>query len=50
MGFIPYGPLLENKTRKIQEHNTSTVGKEILGKVRKKLKKFGGVKPPRELF
>ena len=35
-----YGPLLENKTRKIQEHNTSSVGKEILGKVRKKLKKI----------
>tara|TARA_B100001989_G_C24550939_1_gene474678 strand:+ start:3492 stop:4808 length:1317 start_codon:yes stop_codon:yes gene_type:complete len=46
--FYLYGPLLENKTRKIQEHNTSSVGKEILGKVRKKLKKFGGVKPPRE--
>ncbi len=46
--FYLYGPLLENKTRKIQDHNTSSVGKEILGKVRKKLKKFGGVKPPKE--
>ena len=43
-----YGPLLENKVRKIQDHNTSAHGKELLGKVRKKLKKFGGIKPPRE--
>ena len=46
--FYLYGPLLENKIRKIQNHNTSTYGKELLGEVRKKLKKFGGVKPPRE--
>ena len=46
--FYLYGPLLENKVRKIQDHNTSAHGKELLGKVRKKLKKFGGIKPPRE--
>ena len=43
-----YGPLLENKIRKIQNHNTSSYGKELLGEVRKKLKKFGGIKPPKE--
>ncbi len=43
-----YGPLLENKIRNIQDHNTSTYGKELLGEVRKKLKKFGGIKPPKE--
>ena len=43
-----YGPLLENKIRKIQNHNTSSHGKELLGEVRKKLKKFGGIKPPKE--
>lgn len=41
-------PLLENKVRNIQDHNTSTYGKELLGEVRKKLKKFGGIKPPKE--
>ena len=43
-----YGPLLENKIRNIQDHNTSKYGKELLGEVRKKLKKFGGIKPPKE--
>ena len=43
-----YGPLLENKVRNIQDHNTSSYGKELLGKVRKKLKKLGGIKPPKE--
>ncbi len=43
-----YGPLLENKIRNIQSHNTSSYGKELLGEVRKKLKKFGGIKPPKE--
>ncbi|MAI02774.1 MAG: ABC transporter ATP-binding protein [Rickettsiales bacterium] len=43
-----YGPLLEDKIRKIQDHQGATYAKELLGKVRKDLKKFGGVKPPRE--
>ena len=43
-----YGPLLEDKIRKIQDHQGSAYAKELLGKVRKDLKKFGGVKPPRE--
>ena len=43
-----YGPLLEDKIRKIQDHHGATYGKELLGKVRTELKKHGGVKPPRE--
>ena len=43
-----YGPLLEDKIRKIQDHEGAAYAKELLGKVRKDLKKFGGVKPPRE--
>ncbi len=43
-----YGPLLENRIRKIQDHHGASYGKELLGKVRKELKKYGGVKPPRE--
>ena len=43
-----YGPLLEDKIRKIQDHQSASYAKELLGKVRKDLKKYGGVKPPRE--
>ncbi len=43
-----YGPLLEDKIRKIQDHHGASYGKELLGKVRTELKKFGGVKPPKE--
>lgn len=43
-----YGPLLEDKIRKIQNHHGASYAKELLGKVRKELKKYGGVKPPRE--
>ena len=43
-----YGPLLEDKIRKIQDHEGAAYAKELLVKVRKDLKKFGGVKPPRE--
>ena len=43
-----YGPLLENKIRKIQNHEGVGYAKELLGKVRKDLRKYGGVKPPRE--
>ena len=43
-----YGPLLEDKIRKIQYQQGATYAKELLGKVRKDLKKYGGVKPPRE--
>ena len=43
-----YGPLIDNKTRKIQDHNSASYGKQLLGEVRKELKKYGGIKPPRE--
>ena len=43
-----YGPLLEDKIRKIQDHHGASYAKELLGKVRTELKKYGGVKPPRE--
>ena len=40
--------MLEDKIRKIQDHQGASYAKELLGKVRKDLKKYGGVKPPRE--
>ena len=43
-----YDPLLDNRKRLIQKHYGSSFGKELLNKVRKELKKYGGVKPPRE--
>ena len=46
-GYL-YAPLLDNRIRRIQDHETSNYGKELLGKVRKEIKKFGGIKPPRE--
>ena len=33
-----YGPLLENKVRNIQDHNTSSYGKELLERLEKNLK------------
>ena len=43
-----YSPLLEDKTIKMQETNSSLYGAEAASKVHKELKKIGGVKPPRE--
>ena len=43
-----YDPLLDNKKRLIQKELGAAFGKELLNKVRKELKKHGGVKPPRE--
>ncbi|MFL2662849.1 MAG: ABC1 kinase family protein [Alphaproteobacteria bacterium] len=43
-----YSPLLEDKTIKMQETNSSVYGAEAASKVHKELKKIGGVKPPRE--
>ena len=37
-----------DKIRKIQDHHGASYAKELLGKVRTELKKYGGVKPPRE--
>jgi predicted unusual protein kinase regulating ubiquinone biosynthesis (AarF/ABC1/UbiB family) len=43
-----YGPLLENKKRKIQDPNAKQNGKEVASNVYKELKKLGGVAPPKE--
>jgi len=44
-----YGPLLEDRTRRIQEGGPSGVyGREVAEKVHKRLRELGGVKPPRE--
>ena len=43
-----YSPLLEDKTIKMQETNSSVYGAEAASKVHQELKKIGGVKPPRE--
>ena len=43
-----YSPLLEDKTIKMQDTNSSVYGAEAAAKVHKELKKIGGVKPPRE--
>ena len=47
-GPLKFEGLLEDKIRKIQDHQGASYAKELLGKVRKDLKKYGGVKPPRE--
>ncbi len=42
-----YAPLLENRTRRIQEAD-GMYGREVAGKVHAELRRIGGVKPPRE--
>ena len=43
-----YAPLLEDKTRAIDETNTGLYGKETANKVHAELRKIGGVTVPRE--
>jgi len=43
-----YGPLLENKKRKIQDPKALKNGKEVASNVYSELKKLGGVSPPKE--
>jgi predicted unusual protein kinase regulating ubiquinone biosynthesis (AarF/ABC1/UbiB family) len=43
-----YGPLLENRTRRIQETEGGVYGRDIAEKVHAELRRAGGVKPPRE--
>ncbi|KJV09431.1 ABC transporter ATP-binding protein [Elstera litoralis] len=43
-----YGPILENRTRLIQEAGGTEYGKEVASKVHAELRRLGGVKPPRE--
>jgi predicted unusual protein kinase regulating ubiquinone biosynthesis (AarF/ABC1/UbiB family) len=43
-----YGPLMEDRTRKIQESGTGLYGREIAEKVHGELRRLSGVRPPRE--
>lgn len=44
-----YAPLLEDRSRRIQEHaSTGLYGREVAEKVAKQLRQHGGVTPPRE--
>lgn len=43
-----YAPILENKTRLIEETNTGLYGRETANKVHRELRKIGGVEVPRE--
>ncbi len=43
-----YAPLLEDKTRLIEETNTGLYGRETANKVHTELRKIGGVEVPRE--
>ncbi|MDR3438196.1 AarF/UbiB family protein [Telmatospirillum sp.] len=43
-----YGPLLENRTRRIQETDGAVYGRSVAEKVHAELRRVGGVKPPRE--
>jgi predicted unusual protein kinase regulating ubiquinone biosynthesis (AarF/ABC1/UbiB family) len=43
-----YGPLLEDRTRLIEETSRIDVGRETAAKVHGELRRLGGIKPPRE--
>ena len=43
-----YAPLLEDRTRKIQDGENSQYGVRVAAKVHAELRRLGGVKPPRE--
>ena len=43
-----YAPLLEDRTRLIQDSGTGMYGAEVAGKVHRELRRLGGVTPPRE--
>jgi len=46
-GFV-YGPLLEDRPRRIQETNSGVYGREVAEGVHADLRRLGPVKPPRE--
>ncbi|MDP2698423.1 AarF/ABC1/UbiB kinase family protein [Thalassospira sp.] len=46
-GFV-YGPLLDDRPRRMEESNSVAYGAEVATKVHKELRRLGGVKPPRE--
>lgn len=43
-----YAPLMEDRTRRIQETNTGLYGREVAEKVHGELRRLNGVRPPRE--
>ena len=43
-----YAPLLEDRTRRIQETESNLYGAEVAAKVHRELRRVGGVTPPRE--
>jgi predicted unusual protein kinase regulating ubiquinone biosynthesis (AarF/ABC1/UbiB family) len=43
-----YAPLMEDRTRAIEETNSGVYGAEVAGKVHRELRRLGGVVPPRE--
>ena len=43
-----YDPILKNEVRRIQNSDSGIYGAKIAGEVHRELKKYGGVKPPRE--
>jgi predicted unusual protein kinase regulating ubiquinone biosynthesis (AarF/ABC1/UbiB family) len=45
-----YGPLLEDRTRPIQEKGSGTYGREVAREVHAELRRLGPVKPPREFL
>jgi predicted unusual protein kinase regulating ubiquinone biosynthesis (AarF/ABC1/UbiB family) len=46
-GFV-YGPLLEDRSRRIQENSSGVYGREVAEGVHADLRRLGPVKPPRE--
>ena len=43
-----FAPILEDKTRRIEETNATTYGADVASKVHAELRRIGGVTPPRE--
>ena len=43
-----YAPLMEDRTRLIEETNSGVYGRDVAEKVHAELRRVGGVKPPRE--
>jgi predicted unusual protein kinase regulating ubiquinone biosynthesis (AarF/ABC1/UbiB family) len=43
-----YAPLLEDRSRKIQEKDTGVYGRDVAEKVHSEVRRLGGVRPPRE--
>jgi predicted unusual protein kinase regulating ubiquinone biosynthesis (AarF/ABC1/UbiB family) len=43
-----YGPLMEDRKRRIQEAGTGPYGQEVAEDVHREIRRLGGVRPPRE--